>query len=72
MTHLDLDLARVLPCQVCRKPTRTMTVPVAGSGYDLVYADRTTCADCRKARVVAAADGVRHKVTAGRRVILTR
>lgn len=67
----DLDLAKVLPCQECGTPTRMMNVPIAGAGLDLVYPDKTTCKACLLAKVVAAANPVRHKIAPGRKVILT-
>jgi len=70
MKFEDLDLAHVLPCQVCGTPTRTLTVPIAGAGLDLVYPDKTTCRSCLLAKVIAAADPVRDKIAPGRKVIL--
>lgn len=55
----DVDLARILPCQVCGTPTRCMNVPIGGSGLDLVFADKTTCAKCLHEKCVKAADEVR-------------
>lgn len=67
----ELDLAAVGPCPTCGKPVRRLGVPIAGSGYDLTFADRATCDECLQAKCVAAADPVRHKVAPGRKVILT-
>jgi hypothetical protein len=52
---VTVDLAKVGPCPTCGVPVRRMAgVPIAGSGLDLVFADKAHCRVCLKKKVIAA------------------
>lgn len=52
----DIDLAKVVPCRKCGTPTRMMgSVPIGGSGLDLIFPKTTTCDACLQAQCVEAA-----------------
>lgn len=52
----ELDFAKVLPCQDCGEPTRSLSVPIGGSGLDPTYPTKTTCDGCLQRKCEAAAD----------------
>lgn len=50
----DIDLAEVGACPGCGDPVRRFaSVPIGGSGLDLIHATVAWCASCTRARTMA-------------------